>query len=173
MTTESKATPRRQTRTNKTASAAQPPVVNVPEQPPAPAPEQPKADAVVEQPAQDQPPVDNTDADKNPPDDVVNKPDDQAVADKPADPEQSPAPEPEQPKADATVEQVKPLHAIEVTNHSDQRVYEPVTRTSIPAGATMTIECINAGFKQRALSNLKQLKALGRKLELKDDASTG
>lgn len=67
---------------------------------------------------------------------------------------------------------VKPVHAIEVTNHSTQRVFEPVTRTSIEPGETKTIECINASFKQRALSNLKQFQALGRKVEIKEDASS-
>lgn len=160
MTTEPK--PKRQSRTAKTASAAQAPVVNTPAEP-----EQPKADAVVEQPAQDQPAADsaNSDADKTPSDDVGSKPDDQAAADKPAEPEQPKAPTP------VVVAALKPVHAFEVTNHSDQRVFEPITRTSIEPGETKIIQCINASFKQRALSNLKQFQALGRNLELKDHAS--
>lgn len=102
------------------------------------------------------------DAEKKPADD---KGDNLPAADK------EPVSPPPAPVAESVAAVVKPVHAIEVTNNSNQRVFEPVTRTSIEPGETKTIECINAGFKQRALNNLKQFKALGRNLELKDHAS--
>ncbi|WP_026470365.1 RodZ family helix-turn-helix domain-containing protein [Alkanindiges illinoisensis] len=115
---------------------------------------------------QDKAPADDplTDAEIQPAD---NKGDDASAADKE---QASPAPAPvTEPVA---VAPVKPVHAFEVTNNSDQRVFEPVTRTTIAPVETKTIECINASFKQRALSNLKQFQALGRNLEIKEDASS-
>lgn len=132
-------------------------------------PEQPAATQDQSQGAdngqQDKAPADLlTDAEKQPADD---KGDDASATDK-----EPVSTTPASTAETVAVPAVKPVHAFEVTNNSDQRVFEPVTRTSIAPGETKTIECINASFKQRALSNLKQFQALGRKLEIKEDASS-
>lgn len=55
---------------------------------------------------------------------------------------------------------------IEVKNNGASTVFEPLTKTSITAGQTAQIECSTRSVKQSVLNNLKQLKNLGKNLEV-------
>lgn len=55
---------------------------------------------------------------------------------------------------------------VEVKNNGASTVFEPLTKTSITAGQTAQIECSTHSVKQSVLNNLKQLKNLGKNLEV-------
>ena len=55
---------------------------------------------------------------------------------------------------------------VEVKNNGASTVFEPLSKTSIMAGQTAQIECSTRSVKQSVLNNLKQLKNLGKNLEV-------
>ena len=55
---------------------------------------------------------------------------------------------------------------VTVSNNGLNTIYEPITKTSIRAGETVTIECPTHTVKQTVLGNIKQFKALGKNIEV-------
>ncbi|MDH1084695.1 hypothetical protein, partial [Acinetobacter sp. GD03983] len=55
---------------------------------------------------------------------------------------------------------------VTIRNNGLSTIYEPVTKTSIKAGETVTIECPTKTVKTSVLNNIKQFKALGKNVEV-------
>ena len=76
-------------------------------------------------------------------------------------------PQPEQVQADQVVIKTDPL-LIRVRNMLVYRVYEPISRVTLKAGAVTEIKCENKRQKARIISNLKQLSHGKNTLEVLD-----